>query len=117
MFTPIHTFAGGLLLHLSTASLLDNNGRVFGGSSILYEAIYGDHAPWRWILLGGMLIAPKLNAVFQPLASLLLVHAPKVVEPVPDVDSSVLKLIIAGCLVGFGSKVSRKSWGTRFIHR
>ncbi|KAJ9114916.1 hypothetical protein QFC20_001289 [Naganishia adeliensis] len=115
MFTPIHTFAGGLLLHLSTASLLDNNGRVFGGSSILYEAIYGDHAPWRWILLGGMLIAPKLNAVFQPLASLLLVHAPKVVEPVPDVDSSVLKLIIAGCLVGFGSKLGSGCTSGHFL--
>ena len=107
MFTPIHTFAGGLLLHISSASLLDNTGRVFGGSSILYEAIYGDHAVWRWALLGGMIVAPKLNAVIQPIAALLRVHLTSgVVEPVAEVDWPLGKLILAGALVGFGSKAS-----------
>lgn len=116
MFTPIHTFAGGLLLHISTASLLDNTGRVFGGSSILYEAIYGDHAFWRWALLGGMLVAPKLNAAIQPLAALLRVHLPTgIAEPVPEVDWPLAKLIIAGSLVGFGSKVSNQRSITPYL--
>jgi uncharacterized membrane protein YedE/YeeE len=108
MFTPIHTFAGGLLLHISTASLLDNTGRVFGGSSILYEAIYGDHAFWRWALLGGMVVAPRLNEAIEPLRELLRVHLPVGMEPVPEVDWPLGKLIIAGSLVGFGSKVSSR---------
>lgn len=107
MFTPIHTFTGGLLLHIASASLLDNTGRVFGGSSILYEAIYGDHEPWRWALLGGMVLAPKMNAAIQPLAALLRVHLPTGVrEPVNEMDWPFGKLILAGTLVGFGSKVS-----------
>lgn len=107
MFTPIHTFAGGLLLHIASASLLDNTGRVFGGSSILYEAIYGDQAAWRWALLGGMVVAPKMNAAIQPLAALLRVHLPMGVrEPVNEVNWPIGKLILAGTLVGFGSKVS-----------
>jgi hypothetical protein len=109
MFTPIHTFIGGLLLHISSASLLTFNGRVFGGSSILYEAIYGDHAPWRFALLGGMLVASKINSLVPPLTKLLSVHEPLkgVLEPVVEMEWPAGKLVVAGLLVGFGSKVCR----------
>lgn len=53
-----------------------------------------------------MVVAPRLNEAMRPLRELLKVHLPVGMEPVPEVDWSLGKLIVAGGLVGFGSKVS-----------
>jgi uncharacterized membrane protein YedE/YeeE len=101
-FTPVQTYLGGVLLHLSTSSLLVETGRVFGISSVLDGAIWGDGALWRWAILTGLVAGPALAASTGIGAAFA----------VPDAGLaswaalSGSRLALAGALVGFGSKVS-----------
>ena len=98
-FTPVQTFLGGLLLHLSTSSLLTDTGRIFGVSSLIDGAFWGDHARWRWAVLAGLVSGPALIA------------ATGLASAIPDPGTAVWaaqpigRLALAGALVGFGSKV------------
>lgn len=92
-FTPWMSLAGGIVLGLAAALFVLLNGRVLGISGILGGLVKpqaGDGG-WRIAFIAGLLAAPLLWRLFAPL-------------PVPRVDASVPVLIIAGLLVGWGTR-------------
>lgn len=94
-FTPLTALSGGLLIGLSATVLLLFNGRIAGISGIVggllqrYKA--GDLA-WRVAFVFGLLLAPALYRVFGEL-------------PESRIDAGSATLILAGLLVGFGSRL------------
>jgi uncharacterized protein len=86
---------GGVLIGLAASLLLWLNGRVAGVSGILNGVIFsraGDTA-WRVSFLVGLIAAGGLYMVVVPGASL------------PRTDYSRVGLIVAGLLVGFGTRM------------
>lgn len=93
-FTPWSAAAGGLLIGLAVTILLVFNGRIAGISGILggvLKPIAGDTA-WKVAFILGIIIAPILYTVF--------IYAPEV-----SITASTPILIIAGLLVGFGTRL------------
>lgn len=87
--------AGGVLIGLSATLLLWLNGRVAGVSGILNGVVFprrGDVA-WRAAFLIGLVAAAGLYMAFAPGA------------PLPRTDFSRAGLIVAGLLVGFGTRM------------
>ena len=94
-FTPWASLAGGVVLGLAAALFVLLNGRVLGISGILGGLVRpqsGD-AGWRIAFVAGLVAAPMLWRLFAPL-------------PVPRVDASLPVLVIAGLLVGWGTRYS-----------
>ena len=92
-FTPWASLAGGIILGMAAALFVLLNGRVLGISGILGGLVKpqaGD-AGWRIAFVAGLIAAPVLWRLFAPL-------------PVPRVDASVPVLVIAGLLVGWGTR-------------
>ena len=92
-FTPWSALAGGLLIGLAAAALLLLNGRIAGISGILgglMRPIKRDIA-WRIAFLAGLILAPAAYVLVAPL-------------PVVTIDASTTVLLIAGLLVGFGTR-------------
>ena len=92
-FTPWSSLAGGLLIGVSTAMFLLFNGRVAGISGILGGLLRpkaGD-VGWRIAFLLGLLAAPLLYGLAAPL-------------PGVRIDASMTTLIVAGLLVGVGTR-------------
>lgn len=86
---------GGVLIGLSATMLLWLNGRVAGVSGILGGALFpksGD-VSWRVAFLVGLIAAAGLYMAVVPGA------------PLPRTDFSRTGLIIAGLLVGFGTRM------------
>ena len=96
-FTPGLSLAGGLLIGLAAALLLLFNGRIAGISGVLGGALHAlvargqVDAGWRLAFLGGLIAAPLLYALFAPL-------------PQVEVDAGMGTLIVAGLLVGLGTR-------------
>jgi len=94
-FTPVSALIGGCLIGAAAGLLLWLDGRIAGVSGIfggLPEARSGDRA-WRVAFLAGLILGPALCGAI-------------VVQPVPfDVTSSIPILVIAGLLVGFGTRL------------
>lgn len=92
-FTPYAALSGGALIGLATAALLLLNGRIAGISGILGGLLHGaaSDRSWRVAFLGGMMLAPWMWQCFFPL-------------PSADVNASPMLLIVAGLLVGLGSR-------------
>ncbi|WP_057831878.1 YeeE/YedE family protein [Colwellia sp. TT2012] len=93
-FTPLTALFGGALIGVSALLLLIFNGRIAGISGILYSAIQpaDNDRLWRWLFLLGLMLG-----VF---------FAMNPTTPLPsDIEASWPLLIIAGLLVGFGSKI------------
>ena len=94
-FTPLSALFGGLLIGLSAAVLLLCNGRIAGISGIVggllqrYKA--GDFA-WRVAFVLGLVLAPVLYRLFAEL-------------PESRIDTGWAMLVVAGVLVGFGSRL------------
>lgn len=94
-FTPLMALCGGLLIGLSATVLLLLNGRIAGISGIVggllqrYRA--GDFA-WRAAFVLGLLLAPALYRLFAEL-------------PESRIDAGWAMLVVAGVLVGFGSRL------------
>jgi uncharacterized membrane protein YedE/YeeE len=87
--------AGGVLIGLAATLLLWLNGRVAGVSGIVNGVIFpgrGDVA-WRAAFLIGLIAAAGLYMAVAPGASL------------PRTDYSRAGLIVAGVLVGFGTRM------------
>lgn len=87
--------AGGVLIGLSATLLLWLNGRIAGVSGILNGVVFrkrGDVA-WRTMFLAGLIVAAGLYTAFIPGA------------PVPRVDFPLAALIVAGLLVGVGTRM------------
>jgi uncharacterized membrane protein YedE/YeeE len=92
-FTPWASLAGGLLIGLAAALFLLLNGRIAGISGILgglLKPTRGDIA-WRIAFVGGLVIASQVYSLVAPL--------PKV-----QVEASDAVLLIAGLLVGVGTR-------------
>ena len=93
-FTPYAALAGGLLIGAAALAFALLVGRVAGISGILgglLRPAKGEVA-WRVAFLAGLIASPLLYSAFAPLPAL-------------HVESSTGVLIVAGLLVG---------WGTRF---
>jgi len=91
-FTPWHSLAGGALIGIAAALLINFNGRVMGASNIaggLFRSL--SDAPWRLSFLAG-LIAPAIVAA--------AINMPK-----PVFFAGTATLIVAGLLVGFGTRM------------
>lgn len=92
-FTPWASLAGGVLLGLAAAMFVLFNGRVLGISGIvggLVKPVAGD-AGWRLAFVAGLVAAPLLWQLFAPL-------------PVPRIEATQPVLVIAGLLVGWGTR-------------
>jgi uncharacterized membrane protein YedE/YeeE len=92
-FTPWTSLAGGLLIGLAAALFLLFNGRIAGISGIvggLLKPARGDIA-WRIAFVAGLVIAPLVYALGAPL-------------PQVHVEANYPVLLIAGLLVGIGTR-------------
>ena len=92
-FTPWTAAGGGLLIGLAAAVLVLFNGRIAGISGIvggLFRAQPGD-STWRVAFLAGLVAAPVLYGLFAAL-------------PTATIDASEATLVVAGLLVGIGSR-------------
>ena len=92
-FTPWSALVGGALIGVAAALLVLLNGRVAGISSIvggLLRPARGD-VSWRLAFVLGLVAAPLVYALFAAL-------------PVPQIDAGPGVLIVAGLLVGIGTR-------------
>ena len=92
-FTPWNSLAGGVLIGIATALFLLFNGRIAGISGILgglLRPMAGD-VGWRMAFLLGLLGAPLIYTLASPL-------------PAVRVDATVTTLVVAGLLVGVGTR-------------
>ena len=92
-FTPWPSLTGGLLIGLAAALYLNFNGRLMGASSVIGGLLppRGD-APLRLRLIAGLLAAPLLLSSFGAATA-------------PVFETSTLTLLLAGLLVGFGTRL------------
>ena len=96
-FTPGSALTGGLMLGIGASLLLLFSGKIAGISGILANAIKPTHpfsqdAAWRVLFLLGLISAGKI----YPLIAAL---------PPANIAASTPTLIMAGLLVGFGSRM------------
>jgi uncharacterized protein len=98
-FTPGSSLLGGILLGLAAGALFLNSGRILGITGILEGLLKpkSSDSPWRFAFLLGLFTAPLVAKLILP-ADLL--H-------VPHIDASWAMVVVAGLLVGFGTR-----WGT-----
>jgi uncharacterized membrane protein YedE/YeeE len=92
-FTPWSALAGGLLIGVATAVFLLFNGRIAGISGILGGLLRpskGDIG-WRIAFLLGLVLSPFVFGLVTPL-------------PAVRVDAGSTLLVIAGLLVGIGTR-------------
>jgi uncharacterized membrane protein YedE/YeeE len=92
-FTPWASLAGGVLIGVAAAMLLLLSGRIAGISGILgglLEWPKGDIS-WRLAFLLGLVAAPLAYSLVAPL-------------PVVQVDAGTGTLVVAGLLVGIGTR-------------
>jgi uncharacterized protein len=92
-FTPFQSLLGGALIGLAAAFLLLFNGRIAGVSGIVAGLIKPTPAEWKWRLafVLGLISAPWM---YQRVAAL----------PLSTVDADWKSLILAGLLVGVGTR-------------
>jgi hypothetical protein len=94
-FTPGTSAAGGALIGLAAAIFILANGRIAGISGILgglLRPMAGDIS-WRITFVLGLVMAPVLYSLFAEL-------------PAIRIDSGFPALVIAGLLVGIGTRYS-----------
>lgn len=92
-FTPWSSLAGGALIGLAAALLILGSGRIAGISGIvggLFRPAAGD-AGWRIAFVVGLIAAPLVWGLFAAL-------------PAVQSDAGTATLIIAGLLVGVGTR-------------
>jgi len=93
-FTPISAAIGGVMIGAAAAAFWLGNGRIAGISGILAGALRperGDLA-WRFAFLAGLIAAPLLWRTVMPLPAIIIAASPGA-------------LIVAGLLVGFGTRL------------
>jgi uncharacterized membrane protein YedE/YeeE len=92
-FSPWPALAGGVLIGLATAMFVLLNGRIAGLSGVLgglLTGVRGD-AGWRAAFVLGLVAAPLGYGLVAAL-------------PRPQIDASVGWLVMAGLLVGVGTR-------------
>ncbi|MCC5085102.1 YeeE/YedE family protein [Xanthomonas campestris] len=96
MMAPwVISLTGGVLIGLAATLLLWLNGRTAGISGIVNGVLFpvaGDVA-WRLLFLIGLIVAASLYMTWAPSA------------PQPRSDYSRSALVVAGVLVGFGTRM------------
>ena len=93
VFTPWPALAGGVLIGIAAGMFLLFNGRVAGISGIvggLLRPVGGDIA-WRITFVIGLVAAPLVYGLFA-------------VVPRLQIDASPAALVVAGLLVGVGTR-------------
>jgi hypothetical protein len=94
-FTPFSALLGGVLIGVASGAFALLKGRVAGISGIvgglLGPPARGDRG-WRLAFVLGLLLAPAVYGVFATL-------------PPVQVDASMGTLIVAGLLVGLGTRI------------
>lgn len=92
VFTPI-SLVGGLMLGVATVILLLGIGRIAGISGIFSSLLKPKRVEmWQVLFIAGLVISPLLYALVKPL-------------PVLEISTSIPLLIVAGLLVGFGTRL------------
>jgi uncharacterized membrane protein YedE/YeeE len=96
-FTPGASLVGGMLIGLASALLVVFRGKIAGISGILGGLIDTDtsansHRLWRALFLIGIVGSSFVYAFFSPL-------------PQSNISASLGTLIVAGLLVGFGTRM------------
>ncbi|MFA3762345.1 YeeE/YedE family protein [Yersinia sp. 2544 StPb PI] len=92
-FTPYSALAGGAVLGVAVTFLLLATGRIAGISGILGGLLSpkaGDRG-WRMAFIIGLVISPLVYSLFTAL-------------PVIQIDAALPTLILAGLLVGIGTR-------------
>lgn len=92
-FTPWASLLGGILLGLAASLFILVNGRILGISGIVGGLLMprGGDAAWRLAFVLGLVVAPSVYTLFA--------------GPVlATVDASWATLIVAGLLVGVGTR-------------
>ncbi len=93
-FTPMLSTLGGMLIGLAAVILMLGNGRIAGIVGIvggLVKPVAGDWV-WRLAFVAGMLAAPLVYGLFAVLPGVTL-------------DANWPTLLIAGVLVGIGTRL------------
>ena len=91
-FTPI-SLVGGLILGMATVILLLGIGRIAGISGIFSSLLKPKRVEmWQVLFIAGLVISPLLYRLVKPL-------------PVLEISTSIPLLIMAGLLVGFGTRL------------
>ncbi len=92
-FTPGMSLLGGLLIGTASALFILANGRIAGISGILGGLLRtsADDVVWRLAFILGLIMAAPLLAIF-------------VAPVVPTIEASPTTLVIAGLLVGIGTR-------------
>ena len=96
-FTPDSSLVGGMLIGLASALLVVFRGKIAGISGILGGLIDSDsnansHRLWRALFLFGIVGSSFVYEFFSPL-------------PQSNISASFGTLIVAGLLVGFGTRM------------
>ncbi len=94
-FSPISAFIGGALIGVSAVMLMWINGRIAGISGIFSGLLTVDreHIAWRLAFVAGLIVGPLFYPIFSGTA------------PAIELKGSVPLLIIAGLLVGIGTRI------------
>jgi len=92
-FTPYASLAGGVLIGMAAAMFVLLNGRIAGISGILGGLLrpVKDDVAWRVAFVLGLAASPLLYALFA-------------VVPTPHIEASWGALVLAGLLVGVGTR-------------
>ena len=90
----IQSLIGGSIIGIAVSLLLLFNGKVLGVSGILGELFNHPLSKnyWRLFFVLGLLISPLIYSIFHPI-------------PLIEISSNKLLIIVAGLLVGFGSRL------------
>jgi uncharacterized membrane protein YedE/YeeE len=102
-FTPLSAAIGGILIGIATTLLWAVNGRTAGISNLagqIYPLRAGDTL-WKVLFLIGLPVGAWLGFEVGPA---IFAEVPKTL---PAVDAAPLTLVIAGLLVGVGTRVGR----------
>jgi hypothetical protein len=96
-FTPLRAILGGLMIGVAASCIAIFNGRIAGISGILSQLMQVKNAPknhfaWRLCFIFGLLCSSWIYQLFQPL-------------PIIVNGSSMIILIIAGLIVGVGTRL------------
>ncbi len=94
-FTPVSALSGGLLIGFSVALFFILNGRMIGISGIASSFLVSkDRRVDNFLFLFGLILGP------------LIYNLISVKEINISISNSIILLIIAGVLVGFGTRLS-----------